>query len=297
MIRSLRFYRIHSPWPDTEQALSDALANAPFAPCGAFNESSAGFEPPVDNAGDILCRRIAGCDLIQLRLQSRVLPAAAVREALDERVAAFTARTGRDPSRKDKRDLKDEVYADLLPRALLKSDRLQAFYLRDDEILAVASASAKTSEMLLDALRGAFGSLQAVPLDYKLPAQNLLTRIFLGDGPDRFGLGRECHMRDRSEPTSTVSWLDVDLADRSVRVHAEHGMDIDRLAFQFDGVLRCTLDQELVVRKLKLEGLEELDDLDGEDPLARKDAEFALLTGLVGRLLGALKSELKGYAV
>ena len=297
MLKNLRFYRIHSDWPESESALSDALANAPFKPCGAFNERSMGFEAPVKNAGELLCRSLAGADLVQLRLQSRVLPLAAVREALDERVVAFTSRTGKDPSRKEKRELKDEVYADLLPKALLKSDRLKAFYLRSEGILAVATPSANNAEHLLDTLRAAFGSLQAVPLAYKQSAHSLMTRIFLGDAPTEFGLGRECRMKDKSEPKSTVNWLDMDLADSTVRSHVKGGLEVDRLGFQFDGLLRCTLDQDLVVRKIRLEGLEELDDLDNEDPLARHDAEFTILVGLVARLLGAFKKNLGGYAI
>ena len=103
-------------------------------------------------------------------------------------------------------------------------------------------------------------------------------------------------MKDMSDPKSTVSWLDMDLYDRSVRTHVQSGLTLDRLGMQFDSVLRFTMDQELVIRKLKLEGIEELDELDDEDPLARHDAEFTLLAGLVTKLLKALNKNLGGYA-
>ena len=296
MSKNLRFYRIHSEWPDAEQELANQLSNAVFKPCSAFSERSFGFEPPVEGAGDLLCRTLAGADLVQVRLQSRVLPVAAVKEALVERVEAFKQRTTREPTRKEKRDLKDEVYADLLPKAFLKSERIRAFYIRSEKILAVATPSATNAERVLERLRDALGSVQAIPLEYKQPAKTLLTNIFLGDGPEEFGLGRECRMKDMSDPKSTVSWLDMDLYDNSVRTHVKGGLTLDRLGVQFDSVLRFSIDQELVVRKLKLEGMEELDDLDDEDPLARHDAEFTLLAGLVTKLLGSLKKNLGGYA-
>ncbi|MCH1550487.1 MAG: recombination-associated protein RdgC, partial [Pseudomonadales bacterium] len=155
MIKNLRFYRVHSDWPEDEASCSAQLENAAFRPCSAFSERSMGFEPPVDNAGDLFCRYLAGADLLQLRLQSRVLPLAAVKEALIERVTLFVNRTGRDPSRKEKRDLKEEIYGELLPKALLKSDRISAFYLRTDKILAIATPSATNAERLLDTLRAA----------------------------------------------------------------------------------------------------------------------------------------------
>ena len=296
MFKNLRFYRLHSDWPAGEDNLSAQLANAEFRPCSAFSERSLGFEPPVENAGDGLCRRLAGADLFQLRLQSRVLPLAAVKEALVDRVAAFVHRTGRDPSRKETRELKEEVYGELLPKALLKSDRIRGFYFDQEGVLAIATASAANAERVLDTLRAALGSLQAVPLAYKNPAHGLLTQIFLGDGPAELALGRECRMKDLSDPKSTVNWLDMDLADKTVRAHVNSGLSIDRLGVQFDGLLKCTIDQDLVVRKLRLEGIEDLDDLDDEDPLARHDAEFTLVSGLVLRLLKMLKKNLGGYA-
>jgi len=297
MIKNLRFYRVHSDWPSTEVEVSEQLENAAFKPCPAFSERSMGFEPPVENAGDLLCRSLAGADLIQMRLQSRVLPTAAVKEALVERVVAFVNRTGRDPSRKEKREMKEEVFGELLPRALLKSDRIAAFYIKAEKILAVGTSSANNAERLLDCLRSALGSMQAVPLEYKNPAHGLMTNVFLGDAPNEFGLGRECRMKDLAEPKSTVNWLDMDLSDSSVRAHVKGGLSIDRVGVQFDGLLRCTIDQELVLRKIRLEGIEELDDLDDEDPVGKHDAEFTLFCGLTTRLLGALKKNLRGYAL
>ena len=48
MFRSVRFYSVSSPWPDSEQELSEKLHNTVFRPCGAYTEMSSGFEPPSD---------------------------------------------------------------------------------------------------------------------------------------------------------------------------------------------------------------------------------------------------------
>ncbi len=297
MTKNLRFYRIQSEWPVAEDDLSEQLSRVAFTPCGTLSEHSYGFEPPVEDAGGLLCRRLAGADLLQLRIQSRVMPLAAVKEALVERQAQFSQRTGRDPSRKETRELKDEVYAELLPRALLKSERVRAFYVASESILAIGTPSANTAERVLEKLREALGTLQAVPLAFKQPATALLTRVFLGEGPDKFALGRECRMRDESDPAASVNWLDMDLASKKVRAHVKDGLSIDRLGIRFDAVLGCSIDQDLVLRKLRFEGLDSPDDAEDEDPLAQHDAEFTLLSGLVTRLLLDLKRQLGGFAV
>ena len=93
MFKSLRFYRIHGDWPASEDALSSRLEASAFQPCGTFAEQSLGFEPPVEDEAGSLARRVAGADLMQLRIQTKVLPTAAVREALDDRVAEYRRRT------------------------------------------------------------------------------------------------------------------------------------------------------------------------------------------------------------
>ena len=293
--RNLRVYRIQSEWPESEEALSDLLAAAEFKPCGAFAERSGGFETPVDNSGDLMCRRLAGNDLIQLRVQSRVLPAAAVKEALAERVEEFKQRMQSEPNRAEKRELKEEIYSQLLPQALTRSDRVQAFYLRDKKLLVVGTASQSVAEYLLDNLGRALISLRYSPLAFKQPALDLLTQVFLQTRVDSFSLGRECRMRDPSDSAATVNWLDIDLADPSVRRHVTEGLAVDRLGLNFDQVFRFVLDSDLVVRKLRLADQESIPDEPMDDPLAKHDADFVMLSACVNQLMEGLEKSLGGY--
>jgi len=296
LINTLRLYRIHSDWPDSEQTLADLLEQAAFKACPAFAAQSMGFEAPVEEGPQALVRRVAGADLMRLRVQSRVLPAAAVKEALVDRVGAFKQRTRRDPSRRERRELKEEVYDELLPKALLKSDRVPAFYLRDEQVLAVGGASANVAEGWLSRLRDALGSVQAVPLAFKQPGHTLLSAVFLGQGAPQLSLGRECRMRDPSDARSTINWLDMDLGHASVRAHVKAGMSIERLGMVLNGIASFTLDAETVVRKLRLDGMDEVKELADEDPLANQDAAFTVTVGAVNALLAVLKRQLGGYA-
>ncbi len=296
MFRNLRLYRLHSDWPDSEEALSAALEEATFKPCGAFTERSSGFEPPAGEAYELLCRRVGGADLLRLRSQTRLLPAAAVNEALEERLAEFRQRAQRDPSRKEKRQLKDEVFAELMPKALLKSERVKGFCLVADKLIGIDTASEATAERFLDALRKAFGSLQVTPLEFKQPVGTLLNRVFLGDGPPAFRPGRECRMQDPAAGAATVSWLDMELTDDDVRRHVRNGLKLSRLGVVFEDLVSCVIDQDGIIRKLRLQGMDAAEDrLDDEDPLARLDAEFVLLTGVSRRLIEALKQALGGF--
>ena len=292
LFRNLRLYKLSSDWPESEQDLSDELANGEFTPCGSLSERSLGWEPPAAELPEMFARRVAGADLMRLRHQVRVLPAAAIKEALEDRLKDFEERMGQPATAREKRELKEEVTTKLLPQALPKSSRISGFYIAKEKLLGIDTASDSEAERFLDQLRAALGSLAAVPLAFSRPTGELLYSIFLGTGPEEFRIGRECRMQDPDTPGSSVNWLQMDLADASVRKHVREGLNIERLGIEFDNSLSLTLDSNNVLRKLKLLGLDSEDDIPEESELAKLDADFALTVGAVRRFVRALKKAL-----
>ena len=295
MFRNVRFYRLDNPWADSEEALSKKLEGAGFEPCGPLTERSSGFVPVYADASDSFARRLAGADLMKLRSQSRVLPAAAVSEELEARIDDYRQRTGEEPTAREKRRLKAETRDELLTRAMLKSDRIWGFVDLKQQILGIDSAGEPNAERFIRRLKAAFGDLTVRPLAFQKPVGELLRKIFLGGAPTQFDLGRECRMQDAAEPRSKVRWTDFDLHDKSIRDHVAHGMHLTHLAVVYDNILGCVIDEDGVMTKLKLLGADDTGDEDN-DAVARFDAEFALMSGTLRNLLGDLKQLLGGYA-
>jgi recombination associated protein RdgC len=294
MFRNLRFVRFAGAWPESEAALAAALKKAAFTPCGPLTERSAGFEAPVETEAGTMCRSIAGADLVQLRSQSRLLPTSAVDEVLELRLDEYRDRTGEPPNRREKRRLKTETRDQLLPKALLRSERTKAFFLRSDNILAVDAGTPNKLEHFLEMLKLALGRFDADSLEYKRSIEDLLTRTFLGDPPPGIRLGRECRMQDPSDSKASVRFSDMDLSDPNVRKHVRDGLKIAQLGIEFGGALSCVIDEHGALSKLKLAGDEAPDTGAEENPLTRLDAEFVLLTGTVRQLLATLGKALGG---
>ena len=131
MFRNVRYYRLDNPWPESEEALSEALRNAAFEPCGPLTERSSGWVPVYPDTGDLLARRLNGADLIKLRSQSRLLPPTVVNEELESRIEEYSRRMDEAPSGRDKKRMKAEVRDELMPKALLKSDKICLLYTSD----------------------------------------------------------------------------------------------------------------------------------------------------------------------
>lgn len=295
MFRNARIYRVESDWPGSEETLSDELAKAGFTPCGPLTERSSGWVEIDPAMGDSLARRLNGADLLKLRSQSRLLPPAAVNEALEERIEDYRERMQEPPGRREKRRLKAETRESLLPKALLKSDKTWAYFDLSEKLLVIDAGAPATAERLLRQLRLAMGEMEIRPLKFAKPAGELLRQIFLGDAPANLAVGRECRMQDASDTHSTVRWNDFDLSDRTIRNHVADGMRLTHLAIVYDNLLNCVLDENGVLTKIKFVGADDDSTAGDNDPLARFDAEFVLLTGTLRNLLGELKGMLGGY--
>ena len=295
MFRNVRFYSLEGDWPASEEALSKDLENAGFEPCGPFTERSSGWIPVDADTGDSLARRVNGADLLRLRSQSRVLPHAVVREELEARIEEYRERTREAPSPREKRRLKAEARDELLPKSMLKSDRIWGYFDIKEKMLGIDAAQESAAERFLRRLQASCDRVNLKPLQYRKPFDDLLTKVFLGGAPSQFTVGRECRMQDAADTGSLVRWTNFDLSDRSIRDHVAHGMRLTHLELVYENIMRFVLSDKGVITKLKFLGMDD-DDEDHDDALARLDAEFVLLTGTLRKLLVDLRKALGGLA-
>ncbi len=295
MFRNVRFYSLEGDWPASEEALSKDLEKAGFEPCGPFTERSSGWIPVDADTSDSLARRVNGADLIRLRSQSRVLPHAVVREELEARIEEYRERTQEAPSPREKRRLKAEARDELLPKSMLKSDRIWGYFDIKEKMLGIDAAQESAAERFLRRLQASCDRVNLKPLQYRKPFDDLLTKVFLGGAPSQFSVGRECRMQDAADTGSLVRWTNFDLSDRSIRDHVAHGMRLTHLQLVYENIMSFVLSDKGIITKLKFLGMDD-DGEDHEDPLARLDAEFVLLTGTLRKLLGDLRKVLGGLA-
>ena len=295
MFRNVRFYRLDGTWPDSEEALSTSLEQAGFEPCGPLTERSSGWVAIHPDTSDSLARRVNGADLIRLRSQSRVLPAAVVSEELEVRIEEYRKRMQEAPNPREKRRLKAEARDELMPKAMLKSDRIWGYIDLKEKVLGIDTALDSVAERFLRRMQASLDGINIRPLQFMKPVDELLTGIFFEDAPRQFSLGRECRMQDLGDAASKVRWTDFDLSDKSIRDHVANGMRLTHLSVVYDNIMNFVMDENGVLTKLKFIGMD--DDNEGHtDPLARQDAEFVLITATLRNLLGDLKKSLGGFA-
>jgi len=290
LFKNLRLFKLDDPAVIHPDQIEEKLAQRRFRPCGPLETATMGWVAPLGEGGAL--SHVGGdCILVCARRQERILPATVVAETLDEKITEIEDREARTVGRKERRQLKDEVLLDLLPRAFTRSRRSCAYLDRQTGWLLVDAASATAAEDLVDLLRETLGSLPVHPPRPTQPPQLLLTQwVNTGDLPLGLTLGDECELRDARDDKVVARCRGHDLAGEEVATHLRSGKQVTKLALDWREVLTFVLQDDLSLKRLRFadELLEEGMDEGLEDEAARLDAEFILMTGELRALLACL---------
>ncbi|HOB97079.1 MAG TPA: recombination-associated protein RdgC, partial [Aquabacterium sp.] len=120
MFKNLMVYRLAPEWQPTVADVDQALAAAPFAECGATQQRSAGWVSPRGEAHGALVEAIDGQWLLQLMVESKIVPGSVIKRQVETLAAKIEQTTGRKPGKKETKELKDQALLDLLPMAFTK---------------------------------------------------------------------------------------------------------------------------------------------------------------------------------
>ncbi|HSG90762.1 MAG TPA: recombination-associated protein RdgC [Pseudomonadales bacterium] len=299
--RNIRAWRLDAPWTITADDLSAALAGEAFAPCAPGQAETLGWEPPLAEHPDMFVREIAGRQLMRARIQERILPTGAVNEILAERVAELEASEGGPIRGARRRELADNVRAELMPRALLHSNRNWLLVDRESGLIIVDTATAARGEALLTMLRGSLGNLGVRPLAFTRPIDGTLT-AWLSSGvlPQDFALGQWCDLEHPQDTANKVRFRGQPLDEDEVTATLERGLRVTALELLWDmgaeEPLRCVLSEDGALRRLRIPSSDDAAVGDDESDAARLDADLALLGLSLGRFFTALFPALGGVA-
>lgn len=302
--RNLTAFRFNPLALCTGDELEERLADARLKPCGPLEMFSRGFVSPFGREGATLTHQVGGCIWITLGGEDKVLPGAAVNAEVERKVAAIEYDQGRKLGGRARRQIKDEVLQELLPKALVRPMRLNAYIDHPRGLLVVDTASRKAAEAVASELRRALGSFPALPLNAEVAPRSVLTAWLAGDpmpegpyngdtpaGPGFLRISDEATLADPVHRGATATLKRQEMACEEVTTHLEAGKQCTRLGLVLDGRVAFTFGDDLVARKVRfLDGaVEGLAETERDDQHAELDARFALMTGELGALFDVLE--------
>lgn len=292
--RNLTLFRFPTSLDLSE--LDTHLAEVQLKPVGPMDLSSRGFVSPFGRDAEALSHRIDDAIWLTVGGEDKLLPSAVVNDLLGKKLAEIEEKEGRKLGGRARKRLKEDLVAELLPRAFVRPTRTDAMLDLEHGLCVVDTSSRKNAETVVSEIRHALGSFPALPLNAEVAPRSVLTGWIAGERlPDGLSLGDECELKDAAEHGAVVKCQHQELQGDEIAKHLEAGKQVTRLALNLDDHVSFVLGEDLVIRKLKfLDGaVDRLESTEREDVRAELDARFALMAGELKRLFAVLEPALK----
>lgn len=300
MFKNLQIYRLPAPWGIDLAKLEEQLARGTFARCASHEPMSRGWvSPRKDGALIHSCNRQW---LIALAVEQRLLPSSVVNEEVKERAEKLTEQQGYAPGRKALRELKERVTEELMPRAFTKKRTAFVWIDPVNGWFVVDAGSQAKAEEAIEHLRHCLDEFPLKPLHTQLSPQSAMADWLAGGGaPDGFTIDRDCDLKSVSEEKAAVRYVRHALGDEvsgEIKAHLAAGKLPTKLALTWDDRISFVLTEKLEVKRLTfLDILKEQAEKAAEHADEQFDADFALITGELQRMLPAVIGALGGEVV
>ncbi len=264
------------------------LLKKPFAPCLSEQRTSIGWISPLGQDTKELSHQVNGNILFSMMKQEKILPSSVIADNLSERIAEIEEKQNRKVSAKEKREIREDIEHELLPRAFSKNTKLDAWINKKGDYLIINTSSAPRAEEFATLLRKTLGSLPiTLPETETHPAVTMTQWLSNLKPADNFSIGHECNLKNHGDDKGQTTYKKHDLSLDEVHANLEAGKFVSELALEWDDKISFVLTENLVIKKLKFLNLLE-DKLTNEDPKTHAehvDIEFALMAGEVELLV------------
>lgn len=297
IFKNAMVYRI-TRYSEIIGSLQDYLETRGFVPTSGLRPSSFGWVAPIeglltDAEEPLLVHEIGKIQFLTARYEQKVIPSSSFNEIVNDKIKQIESVEGRRIRAQERKSVKENVLADLLPQALPKSEHISGYIDHDQGLLVIGTSVPNKAEMFINCLRDSIGSLALTPIQVKQKPSDIFTRwLTTRQLPERVGFGADCDLLDIEE-NAKIACRNQDLETQEVRSHLESGKICRAVELRhYD--YRFLVTHDLILKKLRDDTLAE-DISDDEDPVARFDADIvnfqAALKSILGMLISALGGE------
>lgn len=295
--KNLQIYRLPKPFEIDPEQLDALLAKQAFRRCENTEPMTRGWAPPLGKPDAPLAHAAAGRLMVCLRTEEKILPASVVRQIAGERVAEIEENEARKLGAKRRREIRERVAEELLPRAFTRIRSTYAYIDPKGRWLIVDAASPKKADEIVEALIKSIDDFQPrFPQTKESPAFVMTEWLRTGDHPSGFTVDTDCELADERENGPKARFTRQNLDAEEVRAHIAAGMRAQKMALTWNDRISFVLTEQLQVRRLSfLDILQEQAEQDGgEGGEQQFDADFAIMGEELSRLIPDLLDALGG---
>jgi recombination associated protein RdgC len=306
MFKNACFFRIAEGFElPSLPALEKALQQNRFVPCGPTQAESSGWVPPRGAKHTRLAEPVGGQLILKLCTEKRAVPASAIKAGVEEKVERFKKETGQERvGARAKKEFKEEVLLDLLPRAFTKRSHTLLWLAPERHLLVIDSGSLAGADRIVSALLAALIEIPGTgaALDLQLfqtelsPSAAMAHWLGTREAPYNFTVDRDCELKTPDDQKSSVRYARHTLDIDEIAQHIAAGKVPTQLAMTWNERISFVLSDAGQVRRMKmLDVVMEGVDQPGKDEDGF-DTDAAILTGELAGMIPDLLDALGGVS-
>jgi recombination associated protein RdgC len=292
--KNLYFFAFTRPFKWSEEDLEKHLSEHLFTPLGSTELAHFGWINALGKHGQTSVHSADGNFLICARKEEKILPAPVIKDMIEEKVNLLEQEQGRGATKKEKEQFKEDIIFELLPRAFSRITDTHAYISPANNMIVINASARGKAEDLLALLRKVLGTLPVTSFDPDICVDETMTE-WLSDQKlgGKFTLGMEAEFNALGDDGAVVRVKNQDLTCDEIKAHLDADKYAVKVALEWDESISFILCEDLAIKRLKFfEVLQEQnDDIDSDDVIAKLDADFALMSGELNRLINDLLAE------
>jgi recombination associated protein RdgC len=264
LIKSATSYRIHLPQQGAD--LAELCEKKPFRELAPSDFAGSGFIEPVEGEGLVLS--FGGGYAFAVRYDEKIVPAAVTTQEAKKRITQLEEEYGRRLGRKERQQIREEVFHDLTLRALTRTQEITSFFLPEHKLLIVPTTSKKLADVVTANLCRVMESVKATTIYVSSVKGSLTTYLKSHLGGDEsddyekdfpFDFGNQVRLKSEGRSFAFALSEDIEEARQGIEEAVAHGAEVTDIEL-FDGVTRFRLTQDF-----KLKGIDNGEPTDAKD--------------------------------
>lgn len=256
-----------------------AMEQEHLKPCPAHARFTFGWVPPFEEG---LIHEVAGCIVICLGKEERILPRSVIQRHLQEKIKVLETERGYAVKRSERAQMAEDIEFDLLPKAFCLQKKLYALFDTVEHRLIINTSSVTQAAQLLALLRKSVPDIQIEPL---VTTDNLALRFndwinHPQDLPPNYTLASDCVLTSLDNEKKRFACKGGELAE--IQLLLAQGFSATEISLIWHERIHFTLTQTLSLKRLKCldylqDDIQQIADMDGEE--LQRDARITLLAG------------------
>lgn len=257
IIKATRVYKAELPAADL---LRKHLEELTFSDISEHEYSRSGFVPAPGSPDGDLVTALSGGYALGMRYDEKIVPAASVKAATAKRAEEIHAAQGYAVGRKQLRELRDEVFHEMLKVALHRTTVVPIFYDPASHLLLVCTTSEKLADLAMRNLIKVVGSIKTTTIHIAELKGGLTARlrdqVFTAENKfGAFTLGGSFWLKlDKEKVTIESSVSEEDSGP--LREALESSLQVEALRLSL-GPVAFKLSSDFVFRSVSFEAPEE----------------------------------------